>query len=154
MHQNHYQENFFLLTPTNFKVPSAETSNCRLQMEHIMPRLDFFSILLTYSYNGNKAVHFLQNLTQGLTNDFFFLLSFLWSSCPLILTDFIRFKVSFLDHFFFNVEKEDSKDGVNLLHSYLSPKSLMLSKYQLKLINSRTKISILNWDDKNATRNE
>lgn len=29
----------------------------------------------------------------------------------------------------------------------------MLSKYQLKLISSRIKISILNWDDKNATRN-
>lgn len=94
--KNHYQENLFLLALTTLQVPGAENPSCQLQREHIMPRQEFFSSFQSGSSIEMKLCISFRTCPEGGQMIFFPLLSFLWCSCPFIMTDITRFGFSFI----------------------------------------------------------
>lgn len=150
--KNHYRENLFLLTLTTFQVPGAENPSCQLQREHIMPRQEFFSSFQSDSSIETKLCTSFRTCPEGCQMIFYPLLSFLWCSWPFIMTDIIRFGFSFIT--FRKREKKKTRTAQTHTEkkSCITPtrytraiylktnkknNSLMLCKYQMKLIISK-----------------
>lgn len=100
MHQNHYQENFFLLTLTTFQVPDAETSKLSVQTGPIMQRQDLFSSIqhtpaVEIQYSGPLPS---EPTPGGWQMIIFFPLIFPVKLLSSTHTDFLRFRFSFMNH--------------------------------------------------------